>query len=53
MLLVSVETVIHIVGFLATISPLLGEITTDEFRIFAEKLMSDAMFPFTRPSSIR
>jgi hypothetical protein len=28
--------------------PLLGEMTTDEFQIFAEKLMSDALLPFVK-----
>jgi hypothetical protein len=43
---ISVETVIHIVQFPATISPLLGETMRGEFHIFAEKLMSDALLPF-------
>jgi hypothetical protein len=43
-----VEAVIHIAEFPATISPLLGEITMDEFHIFAEKLMSDALFLFAK-----
>jgi hypothetical protein len=30
------------------ISPLLSEIATYEFHIFAEKLMSDALFPFAK-----
>jgi hypothetical protein len=47
-LLIDVEAVIHIVEFPATISPLLDETTTYEFYIFAEKLMSDALLPFTK-----
>jgi hypothetical protein len=39
------EAVIHIVEFPATISPLLAETTRDEFYIFAEKLMSNALVP--------
>jgi hypothetical protein len=46
--LIYVEAIIHIVEFPATISRLLGETTTDEFHIFAEKLMSDALLPFTK-----
>jgi hypothetical protein len=46
--LIDVEAFLHIVEFLAMISPLLGETTTDEFHIFAEKLMSDALFPFAQ-----
>jgi hypothetical protein len=46
--LIYVEAVIHIVEFLATISLLLGETTTDEFHIFAEKLISDALVPFPK-----
>jgi hypothetical protein len=46
--LVYVEAVIQIVAFPATISPLLGEITMDEFHIFAEKLMPDALLPFAK-----
>jgi hypothetical protein len=43
-----VEAVIQIVEFPATISPLLGATTTDEFNIFAEKLMSGALLPFAK-----
>jgi cell shape-determining protein MreD len=32
----------------ATISPLLGETTMDEFHFFVEKLMSDALLPFAK-----
>jgi hypothetical protein len=46
--LIDVEAVIHIVEFPATISPLLGETTTDEFHIFAEKLMFNALLPFAK-----
>jgi hypothetical protein len=42
---ISVKAVIHIIEFPARISPLLGETTTDEFHIFVEKLMSDALLP--------
>jgi hypothetical protein len=48
--LIYVETVIHIVEFRATISPLLGETITDEFHIFTERLMSDALLPFAKTS---
>jgi hypothetical protein len=43
-----VEAVIHIVEFPATISPLLGETSRDEFQIFAKKLMSDALLLFAK-----
>jgi hypothetical protein len=43
-----VEAVIHIVEFPGTISPPLGETITDEFHIFAEKLMSEALLPFAK-----
>jgi hypothetical protein len=46
--LIHVKAVIHIVEFPATISRLLGETITDEFHIFDEKLMSDALLPFTK-----
>jgi hypothetical protein len=46
--LIYVEAVIHIVEFPATISPLLGETTRDEFHSFIEKLMSDALLPFAK-----
>jgi hypothetical protein len=46
--LIYVEAVIHIVEFPAASSPLLGETTTDEFHIFAEKLMSDVLFHFAK-----
>jgi hypothetical protein len=39
--LICVEAVLHIVEFPATISPLLGETTTDELHVFAEKVTSD------------
>jgi hypothetical protein len=43
-----VKAVIHVVEFAETISPLVGEITTDKFHIFAEKLISDALLPFAK-----
>jgi hypothetical protein len=46
--LIYVEAIIHIVEFPAMISPLLSETTTDEFHIFAEKLMSDALLLFAK-----
>jgi hypothetical protein len=46
--LIDVEAIIHIAKFLTTTSPFLGETTTDEFHIFAEKLMSDVLLPFTK-----
>jgi hypothetical protein len=49
--LVDAEAVIHIVEVPATISPLPGEATRDEFHIFAEKLMSEALLPFTKTNS--
>jgi hypothetical protein len=49
--LIYVEVVIHIVEFPATISPLLGEATTDEFHSFPEKLISDALLPFAKANS--
>jgi hypothetical protein len=49
MSLMHVEAVIHIVEFPVIISLLLGETTTDEFHISAEKLMSDGLLPLPRP----
>jgi hypothetical protein len=46
--LIYTEAVIHVVEFPATISPFLGEITMDEFYIFAGKLMSDSLLPFAK-----
>jgi hypothetical protein len=46
--LIYVEAVIHIVELSATISPLLGETTTDDFYIFAEKFASDALLSFVK-----
>jgi hypothetical protein len=49
--LIYIEATIHIAEFPATISPLLGETTTDEFHIFTEKLTSDALLPFVETNS--
>jgi hypothetical protein len=46
--LIYVEVAIHIVEFPATISRLHGETTTDEFHVFAEKVMSDALLPLAK-----
>jgi hypothetical protein len=46
--LMHVEAGIHIVKFPATISSLLRETTTDEFHIFAKKLMSDGLPLFAK-----
>jgi hypothetical protein len=46
--LIFIEAIIHIVEFPPVISPLLGHLQLDEFRRFAEKLMSDALLPFTK-----
>jgi hypothetical protein len=46
--LIYVEAIIHMFECPATISPVLGETTTDEFHVFAEKLMSDALLPFAK-----
>jgi hypothetical protein len=45
---ICVEPVIPVVEFPATIFPLHDETTTNEFHIFAEKLMSDALLPFAK-----
>jgi hypothetical protein len=45
---IDVEVVIHIVEFPATISPLLGETTMDEFHIFTEKLIFDVLLPLAK-----
>jgi hypothetical protein len=40
--------VLHIVGCPAPVSPFLGDIDIEQFDVFAEKLMSDALLPFAK-----
>jgi hypothetical protein len=42
------EAMLHIIGFPAPVSLLLEDIDTDQFDVFAEKLMSDALLPFAK-----
>jgi hypothetical protein len=46
--LIYVGAIMHVVEFPVTISPLLGESTTDKFQNFTEKLISNALPLFTK-----
>jgi hypothetical protein len=44
--LISGEAVLHIIGFMAPVSLLLGDVDIDQFGVFAGKHMANALLPF-------